>query len=94
MNIVKNLLLLVCALLISTGTGKVYGCTSQCTKRVFGCNTNRWALSGYVMENGKMSIIQYSNAKNSITCRVCAILLNLPEISKGPLDDKNALDYY
>ena len=49
---------------------------------------NRWALSGYVMENGKMSIIQYSNAKKSITCRVYAILLNLPEISKGPLDHK------
>ena len=44
-------------------TGKVYGCTSQCKKRVFECNTNRWALSGYVMENGKMSIIQYSYGK-------------------------------
>ena len=40
------------------------------------------------MENGKMSIIIYSNAKKSITCRVYAILLNLPEILKGPLDHK------
>ena len=52
------------------------------------------ALSGYVMENGRMSIIQYSNAKATITCRVYAILLNLPEILKGPLDHKNALEYY
>ena len=46
------------------------------------------------MENGKMSIIQYSNAKKSITCRVYAILLNLPEILKRSTGPQNALEYY